>query len=61
MTSAQKANETRKSNQEKRKAREAESRELKAKIKKGLLTVVDNEEATPAEKLEASKLLMTLI
>ena len=42
---------------EAQRAKEAESREVKAKLKASLLTVVDNEEATPAEKLEASKLL----
>ena len=61
MTPSQKAQITRKKHREAQRAREAESREVKAKLKASLLTVVDNEEASPAEKLEASKLLMELI
>lgn len=61
MTPSQKAQITRKKHREAQRAREAESRELKAKLKESLLTVVDNKEATPAEKLEASKLLIELI
>ena len=61
MTPAQKATETRKRNQEAREARTAENREIKAKIKESLLTVIEHREATPAEKLEASKLLLNLI
>ena len=58
---ADKARETRKRNTEARKRKEAEQRELRAKVKGSLLTILDNEEASPEEKLEASKLLMELI
>lgn len=61
MTPSQKAKIIRQKHREAQRAKEAESREVKAKLKASLLTVVDNEEATPAEKLEASKLLMELI
>ena len=61
MTPSQKAQETRKRHREAQRAKEAESRELKAKIKSGLLSVVESKEAKPEEKLEASKLLMELI
>ena len=61
MTPSEKAQETREKNREARRQKEAESRELKAKIKDSLLSVVESEEAKPAEKLEASKLLMNLI
>jgi hypothetical protein len=60
MTPSQKAKITRQKHKEAQMAKEAESRELKAKLKESLLTVVDNKEATPAEKLEAYKLLMEL-
>ena len=58
MTPADKARDTRKRNTEARKQKEAEKRELRAKVKGSLLTILDNEEASPEEKLEASKLLM---
>lgn len=61
MTPSEKAQETREKNREARRQKEAESRELKAKIKDSLLSVVESNEAKPAEKLEASKLLMDLI
>lgn len=61
MTPSQKAQETRQKNIEAKRAKEAEKQAFKSKIKEGLLSVVDNREATPAEKLEASKLLMELI
>lgn len=53
MTPSQKAKITRQKHREAQRAKEAESREVKAKLKASLLTVVDNEEATPAEKLDA--------
>ena len=55
---ADKAWETRKRNTEARQRKEAEKRELRAKVKGSLLTILDNEQASPEEKLEASKLLM---
>lgn len=58
MKPADKARETRKRNTEARQRREAEKRELRAKVKGSLLNILDNEEASPEEKLEASKLLM---
>ncbi len=58
MKPADKARETRKRNTEARQRKEAEKRELRAKVKGSLLTILDNEEASPEEKLEASKLLM---
>lgn len=61
MTPAEKARETRKKHQEAQKAKEAENRELKAKLKECLISVVESKEAKPAEKLEASKLLMKLV
>ena len=61
MKPADKARETRKRNTEARKRKEAEQRELRAKVKGSLLTILDNEGASPEEKLEASKLLMELM
>lgn len=61
MTPSQKAQITRRKHREAQKAKEVESRELKEKIKVSLLSVVENEEAKPAEKLEASMILMELI
>lgn len=58
LTPAQKAVATRKKNTEFRKRKEAEKKELRAKVKGSLLSILDNEEASPEEKLEASKLLM---
>ena len=60
MTPSQKAKITRQKHREAQRAKEAESREVKAKLKASLLTVVDNEEATPAEKLEASRLILDI-
>ncbi len=61
MTASDKARETRARHKEAQKRKEAEKREAIAKIKAGLLSVLDSEEATPAEKLEASKLLREYI
>ena len=61
MTASDKAKETRARHKEAQKRKEAEKREAIAKIKAGLLSVLDSEEATPAEKLEASKLLREYI
>lgn len=61
MTASDKARETRAKHKEAQKRKEAEKRDAIAKIKAGLLSVLDSEEATPAEKLEASKLLREYI
>ena len=61
MTPSQKAKITRQKHREAQRAKEAESREVKAKLKACLISVVESKEAKPAEKLEASKLLMELI
>ena len=61
MKPVDKARETRKRNTEARKRKEAEQRELRAKVKGSLLTILDSEGASPEEKLEASKLLMELM
>lgn len=59
-TPSQKAAETRQKHRESQKRKEAEKRELTAKLKAGLLSVVEDDTAKPAEKLEASRLLMEL-
>lgn len=61
MTASDKARETRAKHREAQKRKEADRKEALEKMKRGLLSVVDSEEATPAEKLEASKLLRELI
>ena len=61
MTASEKARETRAKHKETQKRKETEKREAIAKIKAGLLSVLDSEDATPAEKLEASKLLREYI
>lgn len=61
MTASEKARETRARHKEAQKRKETEKREAIAKIKAGLLSVLDSEDATPAEKLEASKLLREYI
>ena len=55
---ADKARATRKRHAEARDRKEAEQRELRAKVKGSLLSILDNEKASPEQKLEASKLLM---
>ena len=42
---------------EQRKLKEAERQRERERIKAGLLSVLDSEEATPAEKLEARQML----
>ena len=61
MTASEKARATRARHKEAHKLREAERRETIARIKAGLLSVLDNEKATPAEKLEASRLLRAYV
>ena len=61
ITPSQEAQETRQKNIEAKRAKEVEKHAFKSKIKEDLLSVVDNKEATPAQKLEAPKLLMELI
>lgn len=61
MTPSEKARETRQRHKEARERKEAENKEIKLKLKNSLLSIVDSEEAKPAEKLEASKLLIGLM
>ena len=60
-TASDKARETRAKHKEFQKKKEEEKRENIARIKRGLIFVLDSEDATPAEKLEASKLLREYI
>lgn len=55
--SVQKARETRRKNEEARRQLWAEQREAVKTARKGLLRVMENEDATPAELLEAARLL----
>lgn len=57
MTPSEKAQETRARHKEAQKIKEAERRTERDRIKAGLLSVLDSEDATPAEKLEARKML----
>jgi len=41
--------------------RETEKEELKARLRAGLVAVVEDYEATAAEKLEASRILLELL
>lgn len=56
-----KAQETRRSNREAREKKRAEREELREKVKAGLVSVVEDYEATAAEKLEASRLLLQIL
>lgn len=56
-TPAEKARETRARHKEVQKARDREREKEKAIIKAGLLSILDSEDATPAEKLEARQML----
>lgn len=60
MNNVEKQKETRQRNAEARKRKEAEKREERELIRKNLLKVLQSEEATPAERLESSKLLLEL-
>lgn len=60
MTTTEKREATRQRNAESRKRKEAEARRERELIRKNLLQVLESEDATPAERLESSKLLMKL-
>ena len=60
MNRTERQNETRKRNAEARKRKEAERREERELIRKNLLQILQSEDATPAERLESSKLLLEL-
>lgn len=53
-------NETRKRNETAKKERRERATAERELIKKNLLQVLESEEATPAERLESSKLLLEL-
>ena len=53
-------NETRKRNEAAKKERRERATAERELIKKNLLQVLESEEATPAERLESSKLLLEL-
>ena len=57
MTPSQKAEETRRKHRENQDRKYKEGLALKAKLRETWLSIIDSEEATTAEKLEASKLL----
>lgn len=60
MTTTEKRETTRQRNAESRKRKEAEARAERELIRKNLLQVLESEDATPAERLESSKLLLQL-
>lgn len=53
-------NETRRQNEAAKKERREQRNAERELIKKNLLKVLESEEATPAERLESSKLLLEL-
>lgn len=55
-----KREETRKRNAEARKSKERAARAERELVRKNLLHVLESEDATPAERLESSKLLLEL-
>lgn len=61
MTSSEKAVETRRKNKEARDQKYREERELRESMKKALQEVLDSDQATVDQKLEASKILHELI
>lgn len=61
MTSTEKAVETRRKNKEARDQKYREERELRESMKKALQEVLDSDQATVDQKLEASKILHELI
>lgn len=61
MTPTEKAVETRRKNKEKRDQKYREERELRESMKKALQEVLDSDQATVDQKLEASKILHELI
>ena len=61
MTSSEKAVETRRKNKEAWNQKYREDRQLKELMKKSLQEVLENDQATVDQKLEASKILSGLI
>ena len=59
-TQAVKAADTRKRHTEARKLKEAQKHQERELIKQNLLIVLNSTEATPAERLESSRLLLEL-
>lgn len=60
MTPQEKSAETRQKHKEAQKKKEAERAAERELIRSNLKAVLESEEATPAERLESSKLLMEL-
>lgn len=61
MTSSEKAVETRQKNKEARDQKYREELQIRESMKRALHEVLESEEATVSEKLEASKILSKLI
>lgn len=61
MTSSEKAVETRRRNKEARDQKDREKRRIKESMKKALQEVLESDQATVDQKLEASKILSELI
>lgn len=61
MTSSEKAVETRRRNKEARDQKDREKRQIKESMKKALQEVLESDQATVDQKLEASKILSELI
>ena len=60
MTPTEKAVETRRKHKEARELKEKQAREEKLIIRKGLLSVLEDDTATTEQKLESAKLLAKL-
>lgn len=60
MTPTEKAKETRKRHEEARKAKDQEAKEIREKLKKGCLSILEDPRLTPGERLEALKILHDL-
>ena len=61
MTSSEKAVETRRKNKEARDQKDREKRQIKESMKKALQEVLESDQATVDQKLEASKIMSELI
>ncbi len=61
MTPAEKARETRKNHAEAQKAKERERIEIREKMKKTCLNVVDDPSASSADKMDAIRILHALM
>lgn len=59
-TPAQKAVETRQAHRESQNRKKAELTELREKTEKALLSILEDDRATPAEKLRASELILNM-